>query len=96
MKFDQKICIKILILALVLVAGVWENTLAHKKGIIPGDEVLEINSQNTVDMSLLDLMFLTHDEKINTLTMVYKNDSGEHTVTLHKETLLPELTTTMQ
>ena len=52
---------------------------------------MAINSKNTSALSVFDLMALFLDESRKKMEIVFVDDTQEQTVTLHKEMLLPEL-----
>jgi len=75
-----------------IVSGVWQNSIAARKGLKPRDEIIKINSIETSTISsVLELMVMFMDEEINSIEIEFKNEKERQTVVLQKDNLLPVL-----
>ena len=75
-----------------IVSGVWQNSIAARKGLKPGDEIIKINSIETSSISsVLELMAMFMDEKINSIEIEFQNEKARKTIVLQKDNLLPAL-----
>jgi len=74
-----------------IITGVWEGSPADRSGLVPGCEILTINSIEASEFSLLDLSQILRDPAIDEIDITYSGADGEHALTLQKERLLPEV-----
>ncbi len=73
-----------------LVSGVWRSSVAFKKGLKPGDEIIKINSIDISSIqSVFELMVMFTDEETNSLIIEVLSETGRSTMVLQKENLLP-------
>jgi predicted aspartyl protease len=75
-----------------IVSGVWLNSIADRKGLKIGDEIIKVNSIETSTISsMLELMVIFMDEKKNSIEIEFKNKEERKVVVLQKDNLLPVL-----
>ena len=68
-----------------IVTGVWKSSPAYNKGIMPGDEIIAIDSRNTAELSLLEIMAIIRDAQSNVITLVCLNGNGQREIELIKQ-----------
>jgi hypothetical protein len=74
-----------------LVQGFWEGSPADKGGIQLIDEVLEINSRGTKDLTLREINKILENDMIETVELLIRGPQGEKKLALRKEMLFPEI-----
>lgn len=73
-----------------VVMGVWENSSAYKSGLKIGDEIIQIGKVKTKSITnIYDLVELLNDERKKSVTILFRNKSGKHTIVLKRKMLLP-------
>jgi predicted metalloprotease with PDZ domain len=70
------------------VVGIWETSPAEKAGIAIGDEIIEINSVRSKDISYIQYHKMLDDDKLEDFRLLIENSKGIKTVELKKERLL--------
>ena len=75
----------------IIVQGFWEGSPVDKSDIKLNDEILEINSKITKDLSLREINNILNDDTIKDIELLIKNSEGEKIVFLKKELLFPEI-----
>jgi hypothetical protein len=74
-----------------LVNGYWKGSAADRHGLLPGDEVLAINSVETCDLTYKQISALLNDDSISDFDLVINTGDLERRVRLEKEFLFPEI-----
>jgi S1-C subfamily serine protease len=72
-----------------VVRGLWEGSPADKAGIQVGNEVLEINSKSTKDLSLREIDEILEDDAVETIELMVRFGETESGIILKKEMLFP-------
>ncbi|UCE19590.1 MAG: aspartyl protease family protein [Gemmatimonadota bacterium] len=73
----------------IVVRGLWAGSPADRANIRVGDEILEINSQDTEDFSMEEIHEMLRDDGIHKIELVVKSEGTERDVILEKDMLLP-------
>jgi predicted aspartyl protease len=72
------------------VINIWEKSQADSAGIKIGDEILELNSMKTIDLSNKSFHTILKDDKIYQYHLLIKSNGIEREVVLKKQLLLKE------
>jgi predicted aspartyl protease len=70
------------------IVGIWETSPADKAGLSIGDEIIEINSIKSQNISYVQYHRMLDDEKLEDFRLLVKNKQGIKTIELKKEILL--------
>jgi predicted metalloprotease with PDZ domain len=70
------------------ILGIWDTSPADKAGLSIGDEIIEINSMKSRDISYVQYHKLLDDENLKDFSLLVKNREGQKTIELTKEWLL--------
>ncbi len=71
------------------IAAVWKGSAAEQAGLLPGIEIIKINSIAAPGLSLTEINRVLNDDRITAIEMVVKKDEEERKVLLQKAFLLP-------
>lgn len=74
-----------------VVRGFWEGSPAHRAGVQVGDEILEINSERTKDLSREEIDEILDADSIHKIEFIVRIDETEMSIILKKELLLPAI-----
>lgn len=72
------------------VEAVWKGSAAEQAGLLPGTEIIKINSIALPGLSLTEINRVLNDDRIAAIEMVVKKDDEERKVLLKKAYLLPD------
>lgn len=72
-----------------MISGVVKNSSAAKKGMVPGYEIVKINSREVRTISLMEILSIFSNEDINSIEIEFIKEKLLKKVTLHKEMLFP-------
>lgn len=74
-----------------IVQGFWEGSPADRSRIQLNDEVLQINSKRTKDLTLREIKDILDNDLVETINLLIKGPQGEKKLALRKEMLFPEM-----
>ena len=70
-----------------LVSGVWNGSPADRLGIAPGNEIVKINGRASSDFTLQEIRDQLRDDRIKSVDLAIKTQSGEKGYSIKKENL---------
>lgn len=72
------------------IEAIWKGSAAEQAGLLPGTEIIKINSIAAAGLSLTEINRLLNDDRITAIEMMVKKDNEERKVLLTKAFLLPD------
>lgn len=75
----------------IIVRGFWEGSPADKSDIELNDEILEVNSKSTTELSIREINNIFADDTIKDIELLIKRNDSEKIVYLTKEMLFSEI-----